>query len=115
MTVTGSKSGYVAAAKTSAATATVARGSLTPTPTPKITGIAKVGYTLKAAPGTWGPAPVTLKYQWRVNGAAISGASGTSYKIAAGAAGKKITVTVTGSKSGYYSAARTSTATALVT
>ena len=49
--------------------------ALSPAPTPKITGTAKVGYTLKATPGTWGPAPVALKYQWKVNGAAISGAT----------------------------------------
>ncbi len=114
VTVTGTKTGYTTTAKTSAATATVVAGTLTPVPTPKVTGTAKVGYTLKATPGTWGPSPVTLKYQWRVNGAAITGATASTYKISAGAAGKRITVTVTGSKTGYTSVVKTSASTAVV-
>jgi hypothetical protein len=38
-----------------------------------VTGTAKVGYRLIAVPGTWGPAPVTLKYQWYRSGVAILG------------------------------------------
>jgi hypothetical protein len=55
-----SKAGYNTAAKTSALTARVAVGTLT-APVPKITGTVKVGYTLTAVPGAWGPAPVVLK------------------------------------------------------
>src|SRR4029079_13322476 len=98
VTVTGTKRGYLTVARTSAATATVAAGTLSPAPTPKITGTAKVGYTLTAHPGTWGPSPVSLHYQWRAGGGAISGASASTYKIGGGGAGKRITVTVTGTK-----------------
>ncbi|WP_162256304.1 carboxypeptidase regulatory-like domain-containing protein [Arthrobacter sp. Soil736] len=113
VTVTGSKAGYNTAAKTSAITAKVAVGTLTAT-VPKITGTAKVGYTLTATPGAWGPAPVTLKYQWKANGVAIIGATASTYKPAAAVVGKTLTVTVTGSKAGYTSVAKTSVLTARV-
>lgn len=113
VTVTGSKAGYNTAAKTSALTARVAVGTLTAT-VPRITGTAKVGYTLTAVPGAWGPAPVTLKYQWKANGVAITGATASTYKPAAAVIGKTISVTVTGSKAGYTTAARTSALTARV-
>ncbi len=113
VTVTGSKAGYASAPKTSAASVPVAAGTLTAA-TPKITGTAKVGARLSASVGTWGPAPVTIKYQWKINGAGISGASRSTYVITASAKGKRITVTVTGSKTGFTSLARTSAATATV-
>jgi hypothetical protein len=84
------------------------------TAVPTITGTAKVGYTLTAVPGTWGPAPVALSYQWKANGIAITGATAATYKPGAAQMGKTITVTVTGTKAGYATAARTSTATAVV-
>ena len=114
VTVTGTKTGYPTRAKTSAATATVIAGTLSPTPTPTISGTAKVGYTLTAHPGTWGPPPVTTHYQWRANGAAISGATAFTYRIAASFVWKSITVTVTGSKTGYTTIGRTSGATVSV-
>ena len=114
VTVTGTKTGYTTAAKTSTPTAAIAAGSLGPAPVPTITGMAKVGYTLTAVPGTWGPAPVTLKYQWKANGVVIIGATAATYKPAAAQAGKALTVTVTGTKTGYTTAAKTSAATAAV-
>lgn len=113
VTVTGSKAGYNTAAKTSALTARVAVGTLA-VAVPKIMGTAKVGYTLTAVPGAWGPAPVTLKYQWKANGIAITGATASTYKPAAAVIGKTLSVTVTGSKAGYTTAARTSAITAKV-
>ena len=84
--------------------------SLTKTPTPKITGTAKVGSTLKANPGTWAPAPVSLTYQWLRNGKAIAKATKSSYKLVKADKGKKIAVKVTGSKAGYQKVAKTSAA-----
>ncbi len=75
---------------------------------PKISGTVSSGQTIKAVSGTWGPSPVTLKYQWYRNGSAISGATGSSYKLTSADKGKSITVKVTGSKSGYRTAAVTS-------
>ncbi len=110
--VTGTKSGYATAAKTSAAT-TAVLGALT-APTPTISGTKAVGYTLTAVPGTWGPAPVTLAYQWYRSGAAISGATAATYKLTTADQGKAMTVRVTGTKTGYLAVARTSAATSAV-
>ncbi|WP_242682013.1 S-layer homology domain-containing protein [Herbiconiux sp. SYSU D00978] len=76
--------------------------------TPTITGSGAVGSTLTANAGTWSPAPVSLKYQWHRNGTAISGATASTYKVAAADAGSTLTVKVTGSKAGYLSATTTS-------
>ena len=114
VTVTGSKTGYLTVARSSAATAAVAAGMLSATPIPAITGTAKVGYVLTAHAGTWGPSPITLHYQWKAGGIAISGATAVNYKVAGPYLGKRITVTVTGSKTGYLTVARSSAATAAV-
>ncbi|PPH45210.1 hypothetical protein C5D09_10990 [Rathayibacter sp. AY1C9] len=113
VTVTGSKSGFTAVTKTSAKTSAVVAGTLSAA-TPTITGTAKVGSTLTAKPGTWGPSPVALTYQWKANGTAISGATSATYKPTSATVGKKITVTVTGKKADYTTATRTSAATAAV-
>ena len=113
VTVTGTKTGYVTAARTSAPTRPVVRGTLT-AHVPSIVGTAKVGATLSVRPGAWGPAPVTKSYRWKANGANIAGGTRATYKIAAAVKGKRITVTVTGAKPGYVSAARTSAATVVV-
>ena len=110
---TGSKTGYPTASKTSAGTAAIAKGTLS-APTPTITGTRKVGSILTAVPGTWGPAPVTLSYKWYRSGTAISDASAATYKLRSGDAGKTITVKVTGTKSGYNTATKTSAGTASI-
>jgi hypothetical protein len=116
VTTTGSagKGRSAITSKTSAATAAVVAGTLGPAPVPAITGPAKVGSTLTAVPGTWGPAPVALTYQWKANGVAIAGATAATYKLGAAQAGKTITVTVTGRKTGYTTKSKTSVATARV-
>ncbi|MBK7819834.1 MAG: hypothetical protein IPJ61_01845 [Tessaracoccus sp.] len=83
---------------------------LTSTPTPTITGTAAVGKTLKANVKAWKPSKVTLMYQWLRDGKAIKGATTSSYTLAKADAGTKITVKVTGSKSGYPSVSKTSKA-----
>ena len=113
VTVTGTKTGYTTASQTSAATAAVVAGVLTSS-TPTITGTAQVGATLTADAGSWGPAPVGLTYQWKSNGAAISGATATTLVVPAASLGQIITVTVTGTKTGYTTASQTSAATAAV-
>jgi hypothetical protein len=109
--VVGSKTGYTSVGKTSASKAVAKQ--LTSTPTPKISGTGAVGKTLTAIVGVWEPSPVTLKYQWYRDGAAISGATAKSYKLVAADAAKAITVRVTGSRTGYTSIANTSAAIAV--
>lgn len=106
--VKGSLAGHTSVTKSSAAK-TVLK-ALSAAPAPKITGTAKVGSTLKASAGSWKPAPVKFSYQWLRNGVAIKGATKSSYKLASADAGKKVTVKVTGPKSGYLSVAKTSAA-----
>ena len=77
---------------------------------PMITGTARVGQTVTAVPGTWGPAPVSLTYRWQRDGATISGATGSTYTLGSADAGRSITVVVTGSKSGYITTSRLSAA-----
>jgi hypothetical protein len=82
------------------------------TPAPKVSGKAKVGKTLTAK-ASWSPG-ATFTYKWFANGKAIPGATKSSLKIAASVKGKKITVTVTGTKAGYQTVSATSKATAKV-
>lgn len=83
--------------------------------TPSISGDARVGHTLTATAGSWTPSPVSLAYQWLADGGAISGATQTTLAVGSGLAGKTISVRVTGTRSGYTSATRTSAATGAVT
>jgi hypothetical protein len=87
---------------TSAAAATFATA-----PVPTITGTAKIASTLTANPGTWTPLP-SFTYQWKRGGTAITGATAATYKPAAADAGTTLTVTVTGTKTGYTTVSKTS-------
>ena len=108
VTVTGTKAGYAQAAKSSAKTAKVATAA-----TPKISGKAKVGKKLTAKPGAW-TSGTKFSYQWYANGKAIKGAKKSTLTLKKAHKGKKITVTVTGKKSGYATVAKTSKATGAV-
>lgn len=95
-------------------TGTTAPGTLT-TSKPTINGSPVVGSTLTANPGSWGPAPVTLAYQWNRDGVAIPNATSSTYPVSSADVGARLTVTVTGTKTGYTTAARTSDPTSAVT
>jgi hypothetical protein len=81
---------------------------------PIIEGTAKVGKKLKAKAGAWAPKGVKLTYQWYRSGKKITKATKATYTLGKADKGKRITVTVTGKKSGYTTAAKTSKATAKV-
>ncbi len=111
--VTGSLAGHSTVGRTSAKTAKVGYGSLK-TAKPTISGTAKVGKKLKAKAGAWAPKGVKLTYQWYRAGKKITKATKATYTLGKADKGKRITVKVTGKKSGYTTAAKTSKVTAKV-
>ncbi|MBT2492682.1 hypothetical protein J7E96_30065 [Streptomyces sp. ISL-96] len=103
VTVTARRTGHPSGTATTAAVI-VAKGSAPKVTTaPAISGTAKVGRTLKAAHGTWTPAPTSYGYQWYANGTAITGATTSSLVLKSAQAGKKITVKVTARRTGHTS------------
>ena len=113
VTVTGTEAGYTTLSGTSSTTQAVAPGVLT-APTPTISGTAKVGFALALSPGVWGPGTVTTTYQWNADGSAIPGATAATLPLTPALVGAVITVRVSGSESGYATAAITSAPTASV-
>ena len=107
VSVTGRRTGYTTVTETSHGKA-IAR-LLTSTPPPSISGTPRVGRVLAATAGTWYPSPVTIHYQWERNGQAVSGAGNRSYKLSRSDAGSTITVSVTGTRTGYTTVTETST------
>ncbi|WP_028048562.1 hypothetical protein [Cellulomonas sp. URHD0024] len=112
--VTASRSGYLRSSVTSAATAAVSPGTIMRTAKPTVAGAAKVGTKLTATPGTWSPAGTTPAYQWLRGGVAISGATSSTYTLAAADLGTAVSVRVTALKIGYTSVTATSATTATV-
>jgi alpha-tubulin suppressor-like RCC1 family protein len=108
VTVTGSKPGYTTVTKP-APGKVVGKGTLT-APVPRIAGTAKVGKTLTAKAGAW-TKDTKLGYQWLANGKVVKkGPKATTVKLTKAMQGKKITVKVTGSKAGYITVTKISTA-----
>ena len=77
-------------------------------------GRAVVGRTLRAAPGSWRPGSVTLRYRWLRDSRAIAGATGRTYRLRPADAGHRISVRVTGSLPGATPVSRTSRASGTV-
>lgn len=86
---------------------TPAPDSFTAAATPTIAGTARVGFTLSARAGVWTPWP-TFSYAWLRDGVVIAGQTGVTYRVQAGDAGSRISVTVTGTKTGYATQSLTS-------
>lgn len=113
VTITGALSGYASRSVTSTSTAEIGAGTLTAS-VPTISGTATVGRKLTARTGAWKPGTAKLTHQWKRDGKAIARATGATYTLVSADAGKRITVTVTGSLAGYAASAKTSQATAKV-
>jgi len=74
-----------------------------------------VGDVLTADPGAWGPAPVTLAYQWLADGQPIDGQTATTLTVTSDLVGAVLAVRLSASKAQYWPATATSSATAAVT
>ncbi|AUI51876.1 hypothetical protein [Arthrobacter crystallopoietes] len=79
----------------------VGAGTLALKKAPVISGTKAVGKTLRVSTGTWSPAPQKYTYQWFRDGKRIAHVKGTRYTLQARDRGKKITVKVTVSLTGY--------------
>ncbi|MGM0931140.1 MAG: hypothetical protein ACQEXN_15745 [Actinomycetota bacterium] len=106
--VTVSASGYDSVTKYSWSES-VPKGRLT-TKKAVITGTAKVGHSLTAHTGAW-TSGTKFKFQWYRSGKVIKGATAQKYLLTGLDAGRTIKVKVAGTKAGYASASKTSTAT----
>jgi hypothetical protein len=78
---------------------------------PRVTGRAKVGRTLTAVPGAWGPGFVTFAYQWFRGEKAVRGATAATYRPKKKDRGKSLHVVVIGSEPGFVTVTRTSPST----
>ena len=107
VTVTGTKNGYAALIKTSAATRMISYGTFT-APLPTFTGDFRVGSTLTAWMGTWSVSPDYRSFVWYRNGQPIPNATGPTYTLTVNDAGAAISVAITGGKSGYTQITRLS-------
>jgi hypothetical protein len=103
--VRGSKTGFTPITRVSEA---LVFRALSRTPTPLIVGTARVGNGLSVKTGTW-DSGVSFSYLWLRGGAAISGATGSTYTLTSDDAGQAVSVRVTASKSSHLKVVRTST------
>ena len=99
--VTVAMRGYATTYAISAATAAVAPGVLSSTAPPTVSGEPQVDQTLSAQPGSWDPGSPQVSYQWLADGVAVPGATSSTLALAPPLAGKKMSVQVTASKTGY--------------
>lgn len=111
--VSGSRAGYQTASRRSAAIGPVQPGQLNPT-TPVVTGAARVGERLTGTVDPWGPGAVRLAWQWFRDDSAISGATGTTYRLVAADRGRTIRLRIRGSAANFDTATRFSQRTGVV-
>jgi hypothetical protein len=98
---------------TSAATASVATGTFTAPPTPLVYGTKQVGKTLTVDAGDW-PHDPTLSYAWKWSGTTNIVGTDAFYAPTSSDRGKKLTVTIVASLSGYTDAVVTSAQTTAI-
>lgn len=99
--------GYSQLSMSVASVPLAAVGVISSSPVPTISGSALIGETLKAITGSW-DGGVSFDYRWLADGSAIPGAVSAEYVLRAKDAGQKLTVEVTGRKTGFTSVVKTS-------
>lgn len=85
-------------------TATATQDVLRPAKPPVIEGTAQYGSILGFAEPVWRPGTVALAYQWLRDGSPVAGAAATTYRIAAGDVGHRLSVRITGTRQGFATA-----------
>jgi 5'-nucleotidase len=108
VTVTASRDGFVTASATSKAVKVKSK-LIKNTSKPKITGKVAAGKVVTANPGKWSEKKLTFSYTWKLNGKKL-GYGGKYLRVPSSAKGKKLTVTVKASRSGFTPATATSKA-----
>ncbi|KZE42768.1 hypothetical protein AVW09_09010 [Microbacterium sp. T32] len=98
--VTATLPGYTGATVRSEPVGPITPGTLQ-AGTPSLSGPALSGAPITVNPGTWGPEPVGLTYQWSVDDQPIEGATSAVYTPTTAQVGGHLTVSVTGIKPGY--------------
>lgn len=87
--------------------------NFSPAPTPRITGTAQVGSTMRANAGNWGE-DAAIAFQWLVGGQPIPGANDSVFVPPPALAGRQVQVMVTATKPGFNPAKKTSAASATI-
>jgi len=113
VTVTASRADTVTASKTSSQV-TVPLQKFVVAKKPSIAGSPVAGAKLTAYVGIWAPTPSAVKYQWYRNGATINGATSKYYTVKSSDLGKKLTVKVTASRTGFETTSATSSSVTVV-
>lgn len=106
---TGKRTGYNNAVVAASGVLVTAGAAATPSVAPAISGQPKVGQSLSVRGGTW-PSGVKLSYQWLRDGAPITGATSTSYRLVVADATRALSVLVTATRSGYETGTATTSA-----
>ncbi|GAA4695876.1 Serine protease, subtilisin family [Promicromonospora umidemergens] len=105
----GTRAGYTTASRTSAASAAVPSGVFSQS-APLIIGVAAAGTTLKVSRPQSTPVPSSVAYRWKLDGRSIRGATDSSLSVRSSWRGRKITVTATVRRTGYFTRSVTSAA-----
>ncbi len=100
--------GYVDGVATSNQTAKVAKGTMSVTGTPTISGIVRVDEDLTVDPATWSPTPDSTSIRWYADDKVISGETGRRLHLGQDLIRKRITVRMTAVLEGYTASKVTS-------
>jgi len=92
--VSATARGYRPGKAFTALTTRVARGTMTPTSTPTLSGTARVGEQLRISGGSGSPVPDSREIRWYADGELLAGATGDRLTLTPGLRGKKISVAV---------------------